>query len=280
MRSNIVGFNVQATRGAQAKAKELGVEIFSSDVIFHVFDEVQRIVSDKLPATYTPQLLGAVQVQKLFPMGLTKLAVRRMCEDVSHHYDRPVTFTGEPIVLGSRVTEGEIIKYVHSDREKGLSESRWRVMREGKPVIEGLQCISLKHFKEEVPRMPKGKECGLMISNTTDVAVGDIVECYQDKKTPRKFDDRIARGYGSEQPDWAAGAEMAQRARQLEADAASGAAATRQAAYANIAVGAEVRENSEVSAEAARAMAGRSGAAMSPGKGSGLAHRRSAAAAQ
>ena len=60
-----------------------------------------------------------------------------------------------------------------------------RVIRDGIVIYTGA-LGSLKRFKDDVKEVAKGFECGLNIENYNDIAVGDIVEGYQEvevKKT-------------------------------------------------------------------------------------------------
>ena len=41
---------------------------------------------------------------------------------------------------------------------------------------------SLRRFKEDVPEVRTGFECGMGIANFNDVKVGDILECFTQQK--------------------------------------------------------------------------------------------------
>ena len=39
--------------------------------------------------------------------------------------------------------------------------------------------ISLRHFKEEVRKVNKGTECGVILNDATDLKAGDLLTCYE-----------------------------------------------------------------------------------------------------
>merc|ERR1740130_1816344 len=70
-------------------------------------------------------------------------------------------------VAGGKVTRGEIAMGV-----------RARVTR-GEEVVHEGKVISLRHFKEEVRKVNKGTECGVILNDATDLKAGDLLTCYE-----------------------------------------------------------------------------------------------------
>ena len=54
-------------------------------------------------------------------------------------------------------------------------------------VIHKGQISSLKRFKEEVPEVKSGFECGVMIENFSDIKIGDIIETFEEVSKNRKL---------------------------------------------------------------------------------------------
>jgi translation initiation factor IF-2 len=56
-----------------------------------------------------------------------------------------------------------------------------RVLRDG-VVIYTARIHSLRRFKEDVSEVRSGFECGVGVSNFSDVKVGDVLECFTMQK--------------------------------------------------------------------------------------------------
>ena len=70
-------------------------------------------------------------------------------------------------IAGCRVKSGSV--------EAGQN---FRVLRRGQNVFEG-RCESIKRHQQEVERVGKGTECGILLTGFTDYQQGDIIECWQ-----------------------------------------------------------------------------------------------------
>ena len=55
---------------------------------------------------------------------------------------------------------------------------RARVMRDDVIIYTG-SIASLRRFKEDVPEVKVGLECGITLADSSDVKAGDIVETYE-----------------------------------------------------------------------------------------------------
>jgi translation initiation factor IF-2 len=73
-------------------------------------------------------------------------------------------------IAGCRVTDG-IIK----------RNAQARLMREGAEIWKG-KISSLKRFKDDAKEVTNGMECGVSISNFTDIQVGDTIEAFVTEK--------------------------------------------------------------------------------------------------
>ena len=78
-------------------------------------------------------------------------------------------------IAGCLVTNGSIL------RSSGV-----RIIREGVVIFSG-SLSSLKRFKEDVPEVKFGYECGIGISGFSDFVENDIIEVYEQKEVKRKL---------------------------------------------------------------------------------------------
>ena len=46
---------------------------------------------------------------------------------------------------------------------------------------------TLKRFKDDVKEVAKGYDCGIQIKNYNDIAIGDIIEAYQEVAVKKKL---------------------------------------------------------------------------------------------
>ena len=81
--------------------------------------------------------------------------------------DRKEGMKKKTLVAGGKVATGEI-----------AMGSLARVTRGDEVVHEG-KVISLRHFKEEVRKVNKGTECGVILNDAADLQQGDLLTCYE-----------------------------------------------------------------------------------------------------
>jgi translation initiation factor IF-2 len=199
----IFGFNVKLPQRVQEHAIEHGVRVYSHEVIFHLFDAFRDELTKKLPRMPVDKVHGTAALQQLFPLSMSKIGLKRLSMEASHALGgEPVAIEGKPTVSGSRVLSGELVRSLPN--EENHSPVMYRARRDNVIVREGLTCLMLKHFKDEVTSVEKGKECGVLLSNVDGLMEGDTIECYQTVMTYTPFDDSQARGHRSDQAktDW------------------------------------------------------------------------------
>ena len=61
-----------------------------------------------------------------------------------------------------------------------------RVIRDNTVIHEGM-LDSLRRFKDEAKEVKSGTECGIGITNYTDIKEGDIIEVFQREEIQRKL---------------------------------------------------------------------------------------------
>ncbi|WP_187969312.1 translation initiation factor IF-2 [Aquibium microcysteis] len=139
----IIGFNVRANKQAQLAAEKAGVEIRYYNIIYNLVDDVKQAMSGLLSPERRETFLGNAEILEVFH----------------------ITKVGK--VAGCRVTDGRV------ERGAGV-----RLIRDDVVIHEGT-LKTLKRFKDEVPEVPAGQECGMAFQNYEDIRAGDIIECFR-----------------------------------------------------------------------------------------------------
>ncbi|MDR2081910.1 MAG: translation initiation factor IF-2 [Campylobacteraceae bacterium] len=141
--SVILGFNVRPTGAVKEKAKTLGVEIKTYNIIYNLIDDVKGLLSGLMSPVIREENLGQAQVREVFVVP--KIGA----------------------IAGCMVTEGVI--------NRG---AKIRVIREGVVIYEGI-ISSLKRFKDDAKEVGKGLECGVGIENFNDIKANDFIESFK-----------------------------------------------------------------------------------------------------
>ncbi len=139
----IIGFNVRANTQARQAAEQAGIEIRYYNIIYDLVDDVKAAMSGLLSPERRETFLGNAEILEVFH----------------------ITKVGK--VAGCRVTEGKV------ERGAGV-----RLIRDNVVIHEGT-LKTLKRFKDEVPEVPVGQECGMAFQNYEDIRQGDIIECFR-----------------------------------------------------------------------------------------------------
>jgi len=138
----IIGFNARLDPGAQRAVDASGVDVRTYDVIYKLTDDVGQALQGLL----TPKLVEQVE---------------------GHAEVRRVIRAGKALVAGSFVSDGRIVRGAQA-----------RLLR-GANVIAETRIDSLRRFKEDVREVAAGFECGIGLAEVSDLAEGDVVECFQ-----------------------------------------------------------------------------------------------------
>jgi translation initiation factor IF-2 len=138
----IIGFNTRPEPGAKRLAEAEGIEIRYYDVIYSLIEDMEKALTGILEPVYVDVVEGHAQVRAIFNVRQAKVA-------------------------GVYVTDGKVTRGAPA-----------RVMRNGQ-IIHASNINSLKHFKEHVPEMAAGAECGIGIEGFTDFQIDDIIEVYR-----------------------------------------------------------------------------------------------------
>ncbi len=139
----VVGFNVKVAGVAAKLAETDHVLIRTYNIIYELLDEMEEVIESMIRPGKIEEILGKAEVLAEFPYGKNER------------------------IAGCRVVEGGI--------NKG---PKVRVVRDGEIIGEG-KLKSLKKVKEEVNRIEKGQDCGMIFDPPIDFQTGDIVESYR-----------------------------------------------------------------------------------------------------
>lgn len=145
----IIGFHVRPTTKAIREAEANGVEIRTSNIIYHITEDIEKALTGMLDPEFKEIYLGRVEIKKVFK----------------------VSKVGN--VAGCVVVDGKIKR-----------DANVRVLRNEVVIYEG-KLTSLKRFKDDVKEVIQGQECGLGIENFNDIKDGDIVEAFEIQEIKR-----------------------------------------------------------------------------------------------
>ncbi len=138
----IVGFSVRPERKATELAQLEKVDIRLHTIIYNVTEEIKKAMNGLLAAVFKETVLGRAEVRETF------------------HISKVGT------VAGCYMTEGKINR-----------EAKIRLLRDNVVVYEG-RPRSLHRFKDDVPEVRNGMECGIALENFSDVKTGDVLEAF------------------------------------------------------------------------------------------------------
>lgn len=139
----VIGFNVKVVPTAQKLSENEHVLIRTYNIIYELLDDIEEVVNTLLEVGQLEEVLGKANIIAEFPYGKAER------------------------VAGCRMIEGTIAK-----------GQRLRVLREG-VLIGETKLKSLRKVKEEVNKVEKGNDCGMLFDPQLDFQVGDIVESFR-----------------------------------------------------------------------------------------------------
>jgi len=147
----LLGFNVRADTSARRIVEEKGLDLRYYSVIYELIDDVKKALSGLLSPEITESIVGLAQVRDVF---------------------RSSKFGA---IAGCMVVEGLIKR-----------NNPIRVLRDNVVIYEGA-LESLRRFKEDVPEVKSGTECGIGVKNYNDVQVGDQIEVFERTERAREL---------------------------------------------------------------------------------------------
>ncbi len=142
----VIGFRTEANSHVHRLAERMVVEVVTYDVIYHLIEDLTKILSGLLQPEFFEVELGKFEVIKVF-------------------------FTGEKeMVVGGKITEGKLV-----------NKAKLRVLRDGEKIGEG-DLDALKLVNEDMHELEKGNECGVRYRGKVKLKPGDILEAWKLEK--------------------------------------------------------------------------------------------------
>jgi translation initiation factor IF-2 len=139
----LIGFHTKIESHAESLIKSLSVTVRLHDIIYHAVDDVRALMLALLDKVAKENDIGKAEVKAIFKASQLG------------------------IIAGCMVTDGIIKRSCHL-----------RQVRNGEVIWRG-PIQSLKKVKEDVKEASKGHECGIVLSNQSDIKVGDILEAFE-----------------------------------------------------------------------------------------------------
>src|SRR5690554_1375891 len=147
----IFGFNVRADVASKRLVEQEGLDLRYYSIIYNLIDDVKAALTGMLKPEFREDIVGIADVRDVF---------------------RSPKF-GQ--VAGCMVTEGTVY------RNKPI-----RVLRDNVVIFEG-ELESLRRFKDDVPEVRNGMECGIGVKGY-DVKVGDQIEVFDRVRVERQLE--------------------------------------------------------------------------------------------
>ena len=148
----LLGFNVRADTSARQTIENESLDLRYYSIIYQLIDEVKAAMGGMLSPEFRQEIIGLAQVREVFKSP--KIGA----------------------IAGCMVTEGTIKR-----------NNPIRVLRENVVIYEG-ELESLRRFKDDVPEVKNGYECGIGVKNYNDVRVGDQIEVFEIIEIQRTLD--------------------------------------------------------------------------------------------
>ncbi|MFI3260311.1 MAG: translation initiation factor IF-2 [bacterium] len=139
----VIGFNVDVNMTVKDCAKGYGVEIREYNIIYKLIEDLEGAMKGMLEPVFEEVFLGRAEIRKIF------------------------TFSKIGNIAGSYITDGKV--------QKGAI---CKIIRNEKEIGE-TKVASVQREKDTVKEVKKGYECGITISDFSDIQEKDILEFYE-----------------------------------------------------------------------------------------------------
>ena len=147
--ATIIGFNVRPDRNARQAAEAENVEVRLYEIIYDLISDVQNAMVGLLEPEFEEVVVGEAQVRQVFRIS------------------------GVGPVAGCVVEHGNV-----------RSGAKVRFLRDGTIIWKG-SISSLRHFQDDVAEVSAGMECGIGLSDFSDLKEGDVIETYTEREIAR-----------------------------------------------------------------------------------------------
>lgn len=147
----IVGFNVRPVGNARMIADKEEIDIRTYSIIYAAINDLKDAMEGMLSPEVKEEVTGTAEIREIFK----------------------VSKVGN--IAGCMVMNGKIF------RSSGI-----RIIRDGVVVHTG-SLEALKRFKDDVREVTKGYDCGMQIKGYNDIAIGDVIEAFQEVEVKKKL---------------------------------------------------------------------------------------------
>ncbi|MUU79263.1 translation initiation factor IF-2 [Winogradskyella endarachnes] len=147
----IVGFNVRPVGNARMIADKEEIDIRTYSIIYAAINDLKDAMEGMLSPEVKEEVTGTAEIREIFK----------------------VSKIGN--IAGCMVTNGKIF------RSSGI-----RIIRDGVVIHTG-SLEALKRFKDDVKEVAKGYDCGMKIKGYNDIAIGDVIEAFQEVEVKKKL---------------------------------------------------------------------------------------------
>jgi len=137
----IIGFNVYEDQNAQSAAEKASVRIRKYDIIYHMSDEIEKIMLGQLSPDTEEVKIGEAEVRQVFSIGKAQIA-------------------------GCMVTDGKILR-----------NCKAVIIRKGEEIFKA-DINNLKRFKDDVKEVASGYECGISVHGFNSWEEGDRIAAF------------------------------------------------------------------------------------------------------
>jgi translation initiation factor IF-2 len=145
----IVGFNVRPNAKAREMIERQKVRMKYFDVIYHLTEDIAKEMAGQWGPEIIETVVGRAEVKDVFPAGKRDKAA------------------------GLLVLEGYIRKGINA-----------RLTRQD-VIVSKTVIASLRRFKDDVPEVRAGLECGVVLQDTNDIKPGDMLEVFEVEERER-----------------------------------------------------------------------------------------------
>ncbi|ODU70312.1 MAG: translation initiation factor IF-2 [Novosphingobium sp. SCN 66-18] len=145
----IVGFNVRPNAKARELIERNKVRLKYHDVIYQLTDDIRSEMAGELGPERIETVVGRAEIKEVFPAGKKDKAA------------------------GLLVLEGYIRKGINA-----------RLTRND-VIVSKTVIASLRRFKDDVPEVRAGLECGVVLQDTNDIKPGDMLEVFEVEERER-----------------------------------------------------------------------------------------------
>jgi translation initiation factor IF-2 len=139
----VIGFNVRPNAKAREMVERHKVRMKYFDVIYHLTEDVAKEMAGIWGPERIETVVGRAEIKEIFPAG---------------KHDK---------AAGLLVTDGYIKKGIYA-----------RITRDD-VIVSKTTVASLRRFKDDVPEVRAGLECGVVLQDTNDIKAGDVLETFE-----------------------------------------------------------------------------------------------------